>query len=150
MAESESHNTCVLKATRASPDAFDAICVDLGLGEGEDSPPRLEIWNKVDLLDEVTRLRSRVQALEFEITRLRAENDRLAAPAVRRRGKEAHLQRLCHLSSLLLDLVRMRPPKRIVALSVFRTVALPLSGATLLLISRLLPRAMSHWGGRPA
>ncbi|MBE1487802.1 hypothetical protein [Plantactinospora soyae] len=31
------------------------------------------------LLDEVTRLRSRVQALEFETTRLRAENDRLAA-----------------------------------------------------------------------
>jgi uncharacterized small protein (DUF1192 family) len=33
------------------------------------------------LLDEVTRLRSRVSALEFEITRLRAENDRLAAAA---------------------------------------------------------------------
>ena len=33
------------------------------------------------LLDEVTRLRARVQALEFEITRLRAENDRLAAAA---------------------------------------------------------------------
>jgi len=33
------------------------------------------------LLDEVTRLRSRVQSLEFEITRLRAENDRLAAAA---------------------------------------------------------------------
>lgn len=31
------------------------------------------------LLDEVTRLRSRVQALEFEVTRLRAENDRLEA-----------------------------------------------------------------------
>ncbi|MFC6017442.1 hypothetical protein ACFP2T_14635 [Plantactinospora solaniradicis] len=31
------------------------------------------------LLDEVTRLRARVQALEFETTRLRAENDRLAA-----------------------------------------------------------------------
>jgi hypothetical protein len=31
------------------------------------------------LLDEVTRLRASVQALEFEITRLRAENDRLAA-----------------------------------------------------------------------
>jgi uncharacterized small protein (DUF1192 family) len=31
------------------------------------------------LLDEVTNLRARVQALEFEITRLRAENDRLAA-----------------------------------------------------------------------
>ena len=29
------------------------------------------------LLDEVTRLRSRVQSLEFEVTRLRAENDRL-------------------------------------------------------------------------
>jgi hypothetical protein len=34
------------------------------------------------LLDEVTRLRSRVQSLEFEVTRLRAENDRLAAAAV--------------------------------------------------------------------
>jgi hypothetical protein len=33
------------------------------------------------LLDEVTRLRARVQALEFETTRLRAENDRLAAAA---------------------------------------------------------------------
>src|SRR5690349_9218297 len=33
------------------------------------------------LLDEVTRLRSRVQSLEFEVTRLRAENDRLAAAA---------------------------------------------------------------------
>lgn len=33
------------------------------------------------LLDEVTRLRARVQAMEFEITRLRAENDRLAAAA---------------------------------------------------------------------
>jgi hypothetical protein len=31
------------------------------------------------MLDEVTRLRATVQALEFEITRLRAENDRLAA-----------------------------------------------------------------------
>jgi uncharacterized small protein (DUF1192 family) len=31
------------------------------------------------LLDEVTRLRARVQALEFEVTRLRAENDRLEA-----------------------------------------------------------------------
>ena len=33
------------------------------------------------LLDEVTRLRSRVQSLEFEVTRLRAENDRLAVGA---------------------------------------------------------------------
>lgn len=33
------------------------------------------------LLDEVTKLRARVQALEFEVTRLRAENDRLAAAA---------------------------------------------------------------------
>jgi hypothetical protein len=33
------------------------------------------------LLDEVTRLRSHAQALEFEITRLRAENDRLSAAA---------------------------------------------------------------------
>lgn len=31
------------------------------------------------LLDEVTRLRARVRALEFEIARLRADNDRLAA-----------------------------------------------------------------------
>jgi hypothetical protein len=34
------------------------------------------------LSDEVTRLRATVQALEFEITRLKAENDRLAAAAV--------------------------------------------------------------------
>ncbi|HET8660753.1 MAG TPA: hypothetical protein VFM55_17335 [Micromonosporaceae bacterium] len=33
------------------------------------------------LLDEVTKLRAKVQALEFEVTRLRAENDRLAAAA---------------------------------------------------------------------
>jgi hypothetical protein len=31
------------------------------------------------LLDEVTQLRAKVRALEFETTRLRAENDRLAA-----------------------------------------------------------------------
>ncbi len=31
------------------------------------------------LLDEVTKLRATVRALEFEMTRLRAENDRLAA-----------------------------------------------------------------------
>lgn len=33
------------------------------------------------LLDEVTRLRARVRTLEFEVTRLRAENDRLSAAA---------------------------------------------------------------------
>jgi hypothetical protein len=33
------------------------------------------------LLDEVTKLRATVQSLEFEVTRLRAENDRLAAAA---------------------------------------------------------------------
>lgn len=33
------------------------------------------------MLDEVTRLRATVQALEFELTRLRAENDRLSAAA---------------------------------------------------------------------
>lgn len=38
------------------------------------------------LLDEVTRLRARVQALEFEVTRLRAENDRLAAAAAEADG----------------------------------------------------------------
>jgi GTP-binding protein HflX len=27
------------------------VLTDLGLAEGEDSPPRLEVWNKVDLLD---------------------------------------------------------------------------------------------------
>ncbi|GAA4900812.1 hypothetical protein LX16_0515 [Stackebrandtia albiflava] len=31
------------------------------------------------MLDEVTRLRAKVQSLEFEVTRLRADNDRLAA-----------------------------------------------------------------------
>jgi len=34
------------------------------------------------LLDEVTLLRARVRTLEFELTRLRAENDRLVAAAV--------------------------------------------------------------------
>jgi hypothetical protein len=33
------------------------------------------------LLDEVTQLRAKVRSLEFEVTRLRAENDRLAAAA---------------------------------------------------------------------
>lgn len=33
------------------------------------------------MLDEVTKLRAKVRALEFEVTRLRAENDRLAAAA---------------------------------------------------------------------
>jgi len=33
------------------------------------------------LVDEVTQLRSKVRALEFEVVRLRAENDRLAAAA---------------------------------------------------------------------
>jgi hypothetical protein len=31
------------------------------------------------LLDEVTQLRAKVRSLEFEVARLRAENDRLAA-----------------------------------------------------------------------
>ena len=42
------------------------------------------------LLDEVTLLRAKVRALEFEITRLRAENDRLAAAA----AEQEHLLRL--------------------------------------------------------
>ena len=33
------------------------------------------------MLDEVTRLRAMVRALEFEVTRLKADNDRLAAAA---------------------------------------------------------------------
>ena len=33
------------------------------------------------MLDEVTKLRARVQDLEIEVMRLRAENDRLAAAA---------------------------------------------------------------------
>jgi hypothetical protein len=40
------------------------------------------------LLDEVTHLRAKVRALEIEVARLRAENDRLAADA------EADLLRL--------------------------------------------------------
>jgi hypothetical protein len=35
------------------------------------------------LLDEVTRLRTRVRDLEIEVMRLRAENDRLVADASR-------------------------------------------------------------------
>lgn len=42
------------------------------------------------LLDEVTKLRATVQALEFEVTRLRAENDRLAAAA----AESEHLLRI--------------------------------------------------------
>jgi hypothetical protein len=41
------------------------------------------------LLDEVTQLRSKVRSLEFELARLRADNDRLAAAA-----DEAELLRL--------------------------------------------------------
>ncbi len=33
------------------------------------------------MLDEVTRLRATVRALEIEVTRLKADNDRLAAAA---------------------------------------------------------------------
>ncbi|MGH3715184.1 MAG: hypothetical protein ACRDT4_17230 [Micromonosporaceae bacterium] len=33
------------------------------------------------MLDEVTQLRAQVRALEFEVARLRAENDRLSAAA---------------------------------------------------------------------
>jgi hypothetical protein len=33
------------------------------------------------MLDEVTQLRAKVRALEFELARVRAENDRLAAAA---------------------------------------------------------------------
>ncbi len=33
------------------------------------------------MLDEVTQLRAKVRALEFEVTRLCAENDRLSAAA---------------------------------------------------------------------
>jgi hypothetical protein len=33
------------------------------------------------LLDEVSQLRAKVRSLEFEVARLRAENDRLAAAA---------------------------------------------------------------------
>ena len=33
------------------------------------------------MLDEVTQLRAKVRALEFEVARLRAENDRLSAAA---------------------------------------------------------------------
>jgi uncharacterized small protein (DUF1192 family) len=41
------------------------------------------VGNAVDrrMLDEVTVLRAKVRNLEFEITRLRADNDRLAAAA---------------------------------------------------------------------
>jgi hypothetical protein len=42
------------------------------------------------LVDEVTQLRARVRALEFETTRLRAENDRLAAAV----AETDHLVRL--------------------------------------------------------
>jgi hypothetical protein len=41
------------------------------------------------LLDEVTLLRAKVRALEFEVARLRAENDRMAAAV-----SEADLLRL--------------------------------------------------------
>ena len=36
------------------------------------------------ILDEVTQLRAKVRALEFEVARLRAENDRLSAAAASR------------------------------------------------------------------
>ena len=42
------------------------------------------------LVDEVTQLRAKLRALEFEVTRLRAENDRLAAAA----AESDHLARL--------------------------------------------------------
>ncbi|MBA3490275.1 MAG: hypothetical protein H0T78_12200 [Longispora sp.] len=42
------------------------------------------------LLDEVTKLRAMVRSMEFEITRLHAENDRLAAAV----SSEEELMRL--------------------------------------------------------
>jgi hypothetical protein len=38
------------------------------------------------MLDEVTQLRAKVRALEFELARVRAENDRLAAAAAEADG----------------------------------------------------------------
>jgi uncharacterized small protein (DUF1192 family) len=53
--------------------------------KGEDMAKALfgHVGNASDrrLLDEVTQLRAKVRNLEFEITRLRADNDRLAAAA---------------------------------------------------------------------
>ena len=43
------------------------------------------------LLDEMMRLRQKVQALEFEVTRLQAENDRLAAGLA---AQDADLRRI--------------------------------------------------------
>ncbi|MGH3742232.1 MAG: hypothetical protein ACRDT1_12985, partial [Micromonosporaceae bacterium] len=42
--------------------------------------------------DEVTRLRARVQTLEFELARLRAENDRLSVAASSRESHEELLR----------------------------------------------------------
>ena len=44
-------------------------------------PPPFPLDERVQQTDEVTRLRATVRALEFEVARLRAENDRLVAAA---------------------------------------------------------------------
>lgn len=40
------------------------------------------------MLDEVTKLRARVRSLEFEVARLRADNDRLTAEVAEREDLE--------------------------------------------------------------
>ena len=64
------------------------------------------------LLDEVTRLRSRVQSLEFEITRLRAENDRLAAAAAARRSFSARRRVISNSIACTLERSRVTSSSR--------------------------------------
>lgn len=67
------------------------VLSDLGLGEGEESPPRLEIWNKVDLLEGDDRA-----AVENEADR---RNDVITLSALTGEGED-------RLASRIADMLR--------------------------------------------
>jgi GTP-binding protein HflX len=62
------------------------VLSDLGLAEGEDSPPRLEVWNKVDLLEGEDR-----EAVENEANR---REDVITLSALTGQGEEGLLTRV--------------------------------------------------------
>jgi GTP-binding protein HflX len=65
------------------------VLSDLGLGEGEDSPPRLEVWNKVDLMEGEERA-----AIENEADR---RDDVITLSALTGEGEERFAGRIAEL-----------------------------------------------------
>jgi GTP-binding protein HflX len=65
------------------------VLADLGLGEGEDSPPRLQVWNKVDLLEGEDRA-----AVENEADR---RNDVITLSALTGEGEDRLAARVAEL-----------------------------------------------------